>query len=609
LVWAFALLPELVVLTSAARAAERAPIDFTKIPAMRWVGPGVPGTYKAYRARRVKRPLAIKAASSASQPLPAALGGQPRVLVIVNRSLLPDIQANLDRYAADVQGLGYQVGVYECAYGTAEELKAFIKGQSTDLVGCVFFGDVPCAWYEVQNDHDYYGYASFPCDLFLSDLDGEWSDNETTSPMQAGVYDGHSAGSGDEGPEIFVGRVDASRVTWGKEANLVNAYLDKLHSYYTGSIPQTNHALAYMDDDYSGPSYWYAISQAYPSYEVIRAPDSSRDDYRDNRLASAAYEFIHIATHGTSGGHTFTRGGWLSSRDVKSVPPRALFYNLFACSASRFTDSNYLSGAYIFNSSTTSLTTVGSTKTGGMLAYDDFYGPLGEHKSIGQALNEWFNARAPYSQFEVYWYFGMTIVGDPLVVPVAQGLSEPGPLDIDLTVMTGGQLNLDGPAPRSLCIVGIDPNGNAPDTVYAIQIGTSPNSGWLHFVNSGAPHNRDDVYADGAAPEWHTAADWAGKRLRGLTPDTSYTFYAKAKDTLDNETALVEVQSCSTNQDLDVNRNGGVTVLDLLFTRDASLSAGEIGTTGKAWASDVDDSGDTTSADTTLVRNRILGTD
>jgi len=116
------------------------------------------------------------------------------------------------------------------------------------------------------------------------------------------------------------------------------------------------------------------------------------------------------------------------------------------------------------------------------------------------------------------------------------------------------------------------------------------------------------VYATGTEPEWHTAAEWAGKRIRGLTPATSYVFYAKAKNDTE-ETTLVDVGTYSTNVDRDCNRSGGVSVLDLLFTRDAVLSAADIGTPGKAWATDANDSGDTTILDVMLVRNRILGID
>jgi len=411
-----------------ARGAERDLVDYSQIEVLRWAGPGQPGTYKDYLAGQPRGPIKIIAVEGvAAAQAPAALPPEGRkVLLIVNSALLPQIQVKLNRYVTDAQSRGYTPAVFACTQGTAEELKAFIKGEAPDLIGCVLFGSIPCAWYEVLNDYNMYGYASFPCDLFLADLDGTWEDRNSNAPMQAGVYDAHSAGSGDEGPEIFIGRIDASRMG-GNEASLINAYLDKLHGYYGGLVPQSNFALTYTDDSWAAsPEFQTAIADAYPSNDPIKAPATSRDDYRDNRLASAGYEFIQLACHSSSYNHEFTRGGGFNSLGVKAVPPQALLYNLFCCSACRYTDWDQLGGAYIFNSSPRSLAVVGSTKTGAMLVFGEFYRPLSERKCVGQALKEWFRALAPYSESEVFWHLGMTVIGDPLVTmknrpPVAEG--------------------------------------------------------------------------------------------------------------------------------------------------------------------------------------------
>ena len=398
------------------RGAEGDLVDYSRIKVLRWAGPGHPGTYNDYLAEQPRGPLNIRAVNGVPGAQVLALPPTIRkVLLIVNSTLLPQIQVKLDRYVSDAQSRGYTLEVFECAQGTAEELKAFIKGEAPDLVGCVLFGSIPCAWYEVLNDYNMYGYASFPCDLFLADLDGTWEDSSSNAPMQAGVYDAHSAGSGDEGPEIFIGRIDASRMG-GNEASLTNAYLDKLHDYYAGLVSQPDFALTYTDDDWSAsPEFQTAIADAYPSNQPIKAPATSRDDYRDNRLASASYEFIQLACHSSSTNHEFTRGWGFNSLGVKAVPPQALLYNLFCCSACRYTDLDQLGGAYIFNSSPRSLAVVGSTKTGAMLVFSEFYRPLGDRKCVGQALKEWFRALAPYSQSEVFWHLGMTVIGDPLV--------------------------------------------------------------------------------------------------------------------------------------------------------------------------------------------------
>lgn len=393
-------------------------IDYSEIALLRWAGPGAPGTYEEYMDSRPEGPWIVEELNSFTPALWNGSQGRsgsaiPRVLVMVNSGLLPGIQAKLDTYLLDLRRQGYDPSAYACTAGNAEDLKSFIQSQSTDLVGCVFVGDVPAAWYEIDNDFQTYGYASFPCDLFLMDLDGLWIDDDSN-----GRYDKHEDGNGDVEPEIFVGRIDASRITYDTELNLMNDYFDKLHEYYTGNIVHNDYALTYTEDDWSNSGgFWLDIAEAFPDNEAIRAPDTNRDDYRDVRLPSTTYDFIQLACHSWSGGHAFTRGGSLTSGTIWNIPPQALFYNLFCCSASRFTNSNCLGAAYVFNSSLSALATIGSTKTGSMLGFYMFYGPMGKNRSFGQSFKQWFVGIAPYSADDISWHYGMCILGDPMGTP------------------------------------------------------------------------------------------------------------------------------------------------------------------------------------------------
>jgi hypothetical protein len=165
------------------------------------------------------------------------------------------------------------------------------------------------------------------------------------------------------------------------------------------------------------------------------------------------------------------------------------------------------------------------------------------------------------------------------------------------------ELNPTGPAPRSLTILSIAVPGDPVTTQIAMTIGEGH---WLRFVTDA--NNNVDVYATGAEAEWHTATEWAGKRIRGLTPGTAYTFQAKTRDGPGGqESELSDAGTYSTNVDRDVDRSGAVTEADLIFVRDAVLSGAELGQAGKAWATDVNDTRTTTVLDLILIRNRILG--
>lgn len=108
----------------------------------------------------------------------------------------------------------------------------------------------------------------------------------------------------------------------------------------------------------------------------------------------------------------FDHGDWVFSQDIQDRDPPVLFYNLFSCGPGRFTDENYLAGAYIFHT-TYGLITVASSKSGSMLNFDDFTHPLGEGKNVGEAFYEWFDTQAPFQQWEKEWYYGMVVCGDP----------------------------------------------------------------------------------------------------------------------------------------------------------------------------------------------------
>lgn len=398
--------------------AGTAPADednYDNIPLLRWTGPGSPGTYTEYMQGR---PTGNLVADRLEVGAPVRAGsGLPVVLLLVDSGLQPSIQSRLDTYAADLQAKGYDVQAFTTSAGSPSELKSLIHSHATDLLGCVIVGDVIAAWYEIDNDFGSYGYASFPCDLYYMDLDGTWTDSDSN-----GIYDVHSNGSGDVAPEIFIGRIDASHLTYGSEASLTNSYFDKLHQYYLGNVAHNDHALTYTEDDWSTFSeFWNGMLKAYDTRDNIKAPDTNRNDYRDNRLASTSYDFIQLACHSASSGHAFTRGGWLSSTNVWNVPPQAMYYNLFCCSASRYSDWDCLGAAYVFNPSQTALTSIGSTKTGSMLSFNDFYKPLGEGKTFGEAFTIWFDAIAPYTSSEISWHYGMTVIGDPLVKPRPDG--------------------------------------------------------------------------------------------------------------------------------------------------------------------------------------------
>ncbi len=367
----------------------------------------------------------------AERVLDSRLQGE-KILLIVNSSLWPSISSAIDRYWLDLQAAGYDVELHTTSGGTPAQLRTYLQGQMTNLAGAVLVGDLPVPWFEI--DYDFDGsdpdtldneYADFPCDLFYMDLDGTWLDQQTTYPFQYGVYDLHTAGSGDMDPEIWVCRLTASPMTLGgaTEAGLVNNYFAKNHAFREGDLYTQERALVYVDDDWESWSVETNghVGMAYPNRLLIDdSYTTCRNDYRDVRLTQN-FEWMHIMLHSSHYEHFFKVGGvWemdggsyatVNAPNIESIDPVAVFYNLYACSNCRYVETDYMGGWYIFVEDH-GLGALGTTKTGGMWDYDLLYGPMGQGESLGRGFAQWFAAQAPYDSTDVKWYYGMTLLGD-----------------------------------------------------------------------------------------------------------------------------------------------------------------------------------------------------
>ncbi|MDH7506520.1 MAG: C25 family cysteine peptidase [Candidatus Thermoplasmatota archaeon] len=135
---------------------------------------------------------------------------------MVDSFLYTLISDNLKKYVDDLTAEGYNVVVQRVSGGSPDDIKEWVIEQyNQGSLGFVFIGDITYAWAEVSAD-------VFPCDLFYMDLDWNWEDRDND-----GDYEIHTSGSGDMGPEVFVGRIYASTINYDTEHKLVNDYLKR----------------------------------------------------------------------------------------------------------------------------------------------------------------------------------------------------------------------------------------------------------------------------------------------------------------------------------------------------------------------------------------------
>jgi hypothetical protein len=332
------------------------------------------------------------------------------VLVMVSSLIFTQVQASIDRYVMDLAYDGYWATVHVVTGGTPKQVRSYVKSRTP--VGIVLVGSLPVPWFEMAND--FHGASSeFPCDLYYMDLNGTWSD-----PDGDGKFQSHN---GDLDPEIWVGRI-WSPTGDGNDVGLINNYFERNHMFRIGQLGHSRRALSYVDDDWQGFNDC-GMSLMTPSSSVTTytAPNQTDVDLYKSEV-NTARAWVQVCVHSWPQGHSFsvdTGGEWVDSAYFRDVnPPNANFYNLFACGPGRFTDDNYLGGWYIFdktgNGTNHGLTAVASAKTGSMLLFEDFYRPMGEGKTIGQAFVEWWKARGPvHDEGEQQWYYGLTLLGDP----------------------------------------------------------------------------------------------------------------------------------------------------------------------------------------------------
>jgi hypothetical protein len=340
------------------------------------------------------------------QAYSAAAFPKGKVLVLVNYDLYASVKASIDQYVRDLACEGYFAVVYKAKGGGPVDVRNFLKGK-LPMAGAVMVGSLPVAWFETPD-------AEFPCDLYYMDLNGTWND-----PDGDGKFSEHTTAVE---PEVWIGRLWTPS-SGGNDATLINDYFRRNHLYRKGLFGASNKALAYVDDDWSGFGDC-ALDSMFPAadIEVINDPVTTDGD----RYKAEIQQFrawAQVCAHSSPGGHSFKVPGaaseWVPNTYLRDVnPPNAYFYNLFACSNALFTQAEYMAGWYIFDrnggSTSNGLAAVGSTKSGSMLYFENFYTPMKNGKVIGDALVDWWKALGTTHDAGVRdWHYGLTLLGDP----------------------------------------------------------------------------------------------------------------------------------------------------------------------------------------------------
>jgi len=328
------------------------------------------------------------------------------LLVLVDSAVCDAVSASIDQYVLDVGRDGYWATVHEIRGGTPAEVRSYIK--SFQPKGVLLVGAIAVPWFEIDGDQ-------FPCDLYYMDTNANWSD-----PDGNGKFNNVS---GHVDPEIWVGRL-YTPTDDGNDAALINDYFARNHKFRLGALGHARSALAYVDDDWQGFDDC-EFDQMFPASLITKYtnPDITDADLYKAEVNSLR-SWVQLCAHSWPHGHSLripseNKNEYIRTSYFRDTnPPNAHFYNLFCCGPGKFTTEDYLAGWYIFDKSgggtNYGLTAIASAKSGSMLFFADFYGPMGRGKVIGDAFVDWWKARGPaHDAGERKWFYGLVLLGDP----------------------------------------------------------------------------------------------------------------------------------------------------------------------------------------------------
>ncbi len=359
---------------------------------------------------------------------------EPRVVFIVHQSIFQPIQESLQQRLADLAAGGKTALLSIYAGGTAPDLREFLAGlyrEPEGLRGAVLIGNLPYALYR---DSGWGSSETFPSDLYLMDLDGEWLDDDND-----GIYDRRA---GDLDAEIWVSRLRADNLPMlGSEEEIMTAYWEKVRAYLADIRPRF-HGLAYIDDDWQTMAGQdrdnLALVLGNSGVTAEADPEkTTADDYRKVRMP-ADQEYILTRSHGSPAGHGYYRSNqsifeYVRPVDYLMLLPPALFYSFFVCSGSDFTASDNLASVAALNPAA-GLLAWGSSKTGGMWHETLFWQELAGGSTFGTAFKEWLNlACRTYPQLAPQWWYGMVMIGDGSLAPRPDSASLFPPSGLRLT--------------------------------------------------------------------------------------------------------------------------------------------------------------------------------
>ncbi|MCD6572500.1 MAG: PKD domain-containing protein, partial [Thermoplasmata archaeon] len=386
---------------------------------------------------------------------------QPMILLLVNKTIYPQIQNNLSIFRQDLYNEGYQTSVVKIpySYNIPPIIKNIIRSyyNQTNLLGTILIGNIAAAYTEIKTG-DYSNPDALriwisldACDMYYMDLDGDWEhvtnpdfcedappnvvechtysscetfrDEYIVSPSEENEWDYWEIENKTQyQAEIWISRIMGHNlnIPGENESDIINAFLVWDHKYRIGEydIPERVYLLNAIGSDSNDQGMNY--SGIFD--ETIRQGNITKTNYV-NYLKNGS-KLFYLTAHSWPQGHSLYDTS-VTVDELISLEKNAVFYMLNACSSCRWdnyifsTNPNYLGGVYLFDKSHENgdygLCAMGFTGVGGFNNLKFFTDYLHSNKNsiYGNAFRYWFNQNLMIN-FGPHNY---VLLGDPTIRP------------------------------------------------------------------------------------------------------------------------------------------------------------------------------------------------
>lgn len=299
------------------------------------------------------------------------------VAIFVDKDTLSQITSEIEQYRQDIEN-ELQAKVVLISEDWSTENKADpqiydIKNkleylyENEGLVGAVFVGNIPMAWFDSQGALDGEETGDYVSDYWYMNLDGKFQDTDNDEMFN---WKTNYHLEQESLPEIWVGRLKTP-VGGAEGIALLKKYFDRNHKYRTKQLADNKKllwfhtsALAEEDPRVTGGNLetWYKETGALDSVKWSKAWDEENidivfdgDDNMTERLVRATesylqklenneYEFLAFSSHGTRHGHEYK----VTFDDIKKVKPKIYFGIFASCSLGDYSVQDYIGGWYLF---------------------------------------------------------------------------------------------------------------------------------------------------------------------------------------------------------------------------------------------------------------------